>query len=107
LLLEPKPQEPTKHQYVTLKLFCCKNIALEKLWMMMTCPFWSSFNRLLGISELELLFLFNRYDWDAATTMGFLQNYGLAGKNNRAQVNTIIFLSVGMICSSSLMKIPC
>jgi xylose isomerase len=42
LLLEPKPQEPTKHQYVTLKLFCCKNIALEKLWMMMTSPFWSS-----------------------------------------------------------------
>lgn len=34
LLLEPKPQEPTKHQY----------------------------------------------DWDAATTMGFLQNYGLAGE---------------------------
>jgi xylose isomerase len=107
LLLEPKPQEPTKHQYVTLKLFCCKNIALEKLWMMMTSPFWSSFNRLLGISELELLFLFNRYDWDAATTMGFLQNYGLAGTNYCAQVNTIIFLSVEMICSSSLMKIPC
>ncbi len=65
------------------------------------------FNRLLGISELELLFLFNRYDWDAATTMGFLQNYGLAGTNHCTQVNTIIFLSVEMICSSSLMKVPC
>jgi xylose isomerase len=60
LLLEPKPQEPTKHQY----------------------------------------------DWDAATTMGFLQNYGLAGTNHCTQVN-IIFLSVEMICSSSLMKVPC
>ncbi len=64
------------------------------------------FNRLLGISELEMLFLFNRYDWDAATTMGFLQNYGLAGTNHCTQVN-IIFLSVEMICSSSLMKVPC
>ncbi|KAM0954328.1 putative xylose isomerase [Dioscorea sansibarensis] len=36
LLIEPKPQEPTKHQYV--------------------------------------------YDWDAATTLSFLQKYGLSGE---------------------------
>ena len=48
LLIEPKPQEPTKHQ---------------------ACHSLQTFSHICACSV--------QYDYDAATTIGFLKNYGL------------------------------
>lgn len=59
LLIEPKPQEPTKHQYVS--------------------SLSGSFITLIAPSFMLLYGCFVRYDWDAATTANFLRKYGLIG----------------------------
>ena len=91
LLIEPKPQEPTKHQ---------------------ACHSFQTFSHFCELSDL-----FDQYDFDAATTIGFLKNYGLdkdfklvvecnhatlAGRIVIYHHTDIIFMSSGHSCEHEL-----